>query len=113
MVWFVKGKYTNRFIIQDGISPAMQDKRFHGWGQPEDGATYWLYEMLQRLENSITFDPFVGGGTVPAVCKMLGRNYLAFEIDPDTAERARQRVAQTQPPLFVLQPEQVEMELRE
>jgi galactokinase/mevalonate kinase-like predicted kinase len=25
---------------------------------------------------------------------MLGRHYLAFEVDPDTAERARQRVAE-------------------
>ena len=64
-------------------------------------------------DQSIVFDPFTGGGTVPAVCKMLGRNYIAFEIDPDTAERARQRVANTQPPLFVLQPEQAEMELAE
>jgi DNA modification methylase len=111
LVWFVKGKYTNRFIIQDGVSPAMQDKRFHWWGQPEDSAMYWLFEMLQRLENSITLDPLAGGGTVPAVCKMLGRNYIAFEIDPDTAERARERVRNTQPPLFVLQPEQSDMNL--
>ena len=55
------------------------------------------------------FDPFTGGGTVPAVCKMLGRNYLAFEIDPTTADNARLRVQNTQPPLFVLQPEQAEM----
>jgi hypothetical protein len=38
---------------------------------------------------------------------MLGRNYLAFEIDPETAERARARVLATQPPLFVLQPHQL------
>ena len=38
---------------------------------------------------------------------MLGRNYLAFEIDPDTAELARERVRITQPPLFVPEPEQI------
>lgn len=64
-------------------------------------------------ENAIIFDPFAGGGTVPAVCKMLGRNYIAFEIDPTTAERARERVRNTQPPLFVLQPEQTEMRFDE
>lgn len=58
---------------------------------------------------SIIFDPFCGSGTVPAVCKMLGRNYLAFEIDPETAERARERVQNTQPPLFTLQPTQQEL----
>ena len=55
------------------------------------------------------FDPFTGGGTVPAVCKMLGRRYLAFEIDPATADLARQRVRDTQPPLFVQGAEQLEL----
>jgi hypothetical protein len=40
---------------------------------------------------------------------MLGRNYLAFEIDEATADAARERVLLTQPPLFVPQPEQLEL----
>lgn len=47
-------------------------------------------------EGAVVFDPFTGGGTVPAVCKMTGRNYIAFEIDADNATRARARVEQTQ-----------------
>jgi hypothetical protein len=42
---------------------------------------------------------------------MLGRNFIASEIDPETAERARLRLEQTQVPLFVLEPEQAAMEL--
>jgi DNA modification methylase len=57
--------------------------------------------------NDIILDPFTGGGTVPAVCKQLNRQYLAFEIDPDTADLARQRVANTQPPLPLVYPEQL------
>ena len=30
-------------------------------------------------------------------------------IDPDTAELARERVRNTQPPLFVVEPEQLEL----
>ena len=56
--------------------------------------------------SAIVFDPFTGGGTVPAVCKMLGRQYIAFEIDPDTAERARARVELTQPMHPILLEEQ-------
>lgn len=59
----------------------------------------------------VVLDPFAGGGTTAAVCKMLGRNFIASEIDPDTAERARLRVAQTQMPLPGLLEEQSEMEL--
>jgi hypothetical protein len=59
---------------------------------------------------AIVLDPFTGGGTVPAVCKMLGRNYVAFEIDPTTAERARERVAITQVPWTVALPEQMTLD---
>lgn len=107
MLWFVKGKYQNRFIIQDGVSPAKRDKNHHEWGQPEDSATYWLYEMAGRLPDAIIYDPFTGGGTVPAVCKILGRHYIASEIDPTTADLARQRVRDTQTPLLVVEPEQL------
>lgn len=82
-----------------------KDKAFHEWGQ---GHGFPLY-ILERLtdSDSVICDPMVGGGTVPAVCKMLGRNYVAFEIDPATAELARERVANTQPPLFVPEPVQL------
>jgi hypothetical protein len=42
---------------------------------------------------------------------MLDRRYLAFEIDPETADIARQRVRETQPPLFTPEPQQEEMNL--
>jgi len=49
-------------------------------------------------------------GNVKIAAKALNRKYLAFEIDPDVAETARQRVRQTQPPLFVLpEPQQLSL----
>jgi DNA modification methylase len=38
-------------------------------------------------------DPFAGGGTVPAACKILGRRWLATEIDKETVAVARKRLA--------------------
>jgi len=64
------------------------------------------YLKAFACSNALVLDPFTGGGTVPAVCKMLGRRYLAFEIDPEVAQTARDRVRDTQPPLFVPEPEQ-------
>lgn len=93
------------------VGAVCADKRFHEWGQGE-GYSMKVIDLLTD-RGAIVFDPFTGGGTVPAVCKMLGRHYLAFEIDPDTAERARQRVEQTQPPLLMPVPEQVGMEFAE
>ena len=59
----------------------------------------------------------VGVGSLPnhiwdkavGLCNLL-REQREFEIDPDVAETARQRVRQTQPPLFVPEPQQMEME---
>jgi DNA modification methylase len=81
----------------------------HEWGKHIDLVARWTNALSET--DALVFDPFTGGGTVPAVCKMLGRNYVAFEIDPTTAERARERVLLTQPPLFVVEPEQLELDL--
>ena len=61
---------------------------WHVWRKNLAGILRWLNSF-----SGIVIDFFCGGGTAPAACKMLGRHYLAFEIDPKTAEIARQRVA--------------------
>ena len=90
--------------IRDSI-PRQHRNRFHKWSKGIQDTRYYLVAFC--AQGDVTLDPFTGGGTVPAVCKMLGRRYLAFEIDPDVAETARERVRMTQMPLFVLEPEQM------
>ena len=105
-LWFAKGKRGGGWVL-DSFRGGGVSKDIHLWGD----STAFFLEYTYRLTepDSVIFDAFTGGGTVPAVCKMLGRRWLAFEIDPDTAERARERVRNTQPPLFVMEPEQMEM----
>ena len=92
-------------VIENVTLPNGQ--KHHKW-QKAEAATYkWINWLIQSGE--CVFDPFCGGGTVPAICRMLEHNYIAFEIDPDTAEMARERVLNTQPPLFVPEPEQLEL----
>jgi hypothetical protein len=86
------------------------DKQPAGKGNHKWSKQNSVYHWASRLGGINICDPFVGGGAVPAVCKQLQRNYIAFEIDPATAELARERVRNTQPPLFVPEPEQMEME---
>lgn len=96
--------FANDLFVSDKTA-FTHAKEFHRWGQ---GAPFFAYYIDRWSEpGDIIVDPFTGGGTVPAVCKMLGRRYLAFEIDPDTAQLARDRVRDTQPPLFVPEPEQL------
>ena len=80
------------------------DKRFHRWGQFVRTARYYIDFFSKPGE--VVLDPFVGAGTTPIACGRVSRHYLAFEIEPDMAERARERVRNTQPPLFVMQPQQ-------
>lgn len=74
-------------------------------------------KLLQRLLERFTqpgdtvVDPVAGSGTTGAVAKQLGRDFVCFEIDPITAERAQQRIDNTQPPLFVLSDEQLTLPL--
>jgi len=81
------------------------DKRWHEWGQDESSARYFIDCFLPA--GGVVLEPFAGGGTVPAVCKAHGWQWLAFEVDPATAATARDRLKMTQYPLLVPQPEQV------
>lgn len=85
-----------------------EDKRYHIWGQDESTARYFI--TCFSKEGATVLDLCAGGGTIPAIAKRTQRNYIAFEIDPDTAEMARERVLNTQPPLFVPEPEQLVLE---
>ena len=109
-LWLDKGRTTPRPRLYDvAFTNGVVD--WHIWRKNPNA----LMRMLGSwtMPDDRVFDPFTGGGTVPAVCKMLGRRYLAYEIDPDMAETARERVRNTQPPLFVLEHEQAKMNWEE
>ena len=107
-LWVSKGKPNTTWMSLQ-IDSFIKSSRGHRWGKNAEILRYRINRM--SAITGVVFDPFTGGGTVPAVCKQLGHRYLAFEIDPDVAETARERVRMTQMPLFVLEPEQGEMVL--
>lgn len=106
-LWYEKGKSATRKAIPDSVISTQQTANGFKWNKNPEAMAKWLDAFT--TPGAIVYDPFTGGGTVPAVCKMLGRHYIASEIDPGTAERARQRVRDTQPPLLVVEPEQLRM----
>jgi len=96
--WFdVSGTSKTLIKIADWIGAAQGGRidNDHRWSKPIKPYIAWLNAFTDRT--AIILDPFTGGGTVPAVCKILERRYLAFEIDPATANKARARVADTLP----------------
>ena len=78
--------------LGDFLEGGGRDKRFHTWGQPESEARYLVTRLTEP--GDIVVDPFCGGGTVPAVCQVSGRKWLATENNKETVAIARKRVAE-------------------
>jgi DNA modification methylase len=58
-----------------------------------------LMERLIRAsshENDVILDPFAGVGTVPAVCKKLGRRFIGIEKNSEYVKIAEQRIKQAE-----------------
>lgn len=99
-----KGTYNGPWWGVDVISSTMNDKRYHHWGQSISSAI----AVISRVPG-LVLEPFTGGGTTPAACKILERDFVAFEVDPAVADTARGRLADTPLPLPGLVYEQMEL----
>lgn len=111
-LWYEKGHSVPRQSIFDfdmSTTKGQYDVRGGNWGKSPSITRRYIETFSPP--NGVVLDLFSGSGTIPAECKQLGRRYVAFEIDPQTAQDARERVLMTQPPLFVMQDEQSIMEL--
>lgn len=67
-------------------------KGWHGCQMPEQ----LLGRIIRScsLEGETVLDPFSGSGTTLAVAKKLGRQFVGFEMSPEYAARAQERVAE-------------------
>ena len=74
----------------DARANRKSDKRFHEWGQGLEVIWYYLQKFADP--GALVFDPFVGGGTVPAAARLLNMNYIGFEIDENSAQVAKNRL---------------------
>lgn len=75
---------------KDIVTDGSREKGEHEWQQSEAEAAYWISELSKP--DDLVVDPFVGGGTTPAVCKRLGRRFIGCDVDESAVEAARQRL---------------------
>jgi site-specific DNA-methyltransferase (adenine-specific) len=73
----------------------MNEAGFHACPRPLDTVSYMVQNWSEP--GGIVVDWFAGSGTTCVAARILERRYLAFEIDPATAAKARARVANTLP----------------
>jgi DNA modification methylase len=75
-------------------------KHYHDWQQDEETARYYIDCFTQV--GDLVVDPFIGGGTTTAVCKVMGRQIVGFEIDPEAANVATKRMEATRQLVYQL-----------
>jgi hypothetical protein len=79
--------------VADLLQRPNADKAHHKHGQTADDSQYFIERLT--LPGQLCVDPFVGGGTVPEICKKIGRRFIGTELNPGIAAAARARVAST------------------
>lgn len=89
ILWFTKGNRRDQTMITDTIK-GEPGKDHHDWEQGVGEARYFIDNLT--IAGELVLDPFCGSGTTCIAAKSLDRTYLAFEIDPHTAQDAIVRV---------------------
>ena len=92
VIWLVKGKSdgTDRFDVVDAPALAVQDTRYHEWGQNEGGFKKLL--DLFAFPGQIVCDPFLGGGTTAVVARAAGCGFIGADIDNQYLEITERRL---------------------
>jgi len=90
MLWFVKQTRDDKTNIVFDIVSGAGEKQFHDWQQDQSDAEYYIKELCPK--DGVVCDPFIGGGTTAVAAKALGRKWVGFEINEDTAKVAGSRI---------------------
>ena len=84
------GREKFQKAITDTITNDHRDKKYHKWGQGEEGVKQ-LMEMFSN-PGDLVLDPFAGGGTTLVVANALGRKCIGIEISDNHFDTANERI---------------------
>lgn len=71
-----------------------REKRYDIPGLTSQKLTQKIISCFSKVGGTI-LDPFTGTGTTPVACKLLSRNWVGFEINPDYIKMAEERLKNT------------------
>jgi hypothetical protein len=92
LLWFIKGQRRAKNVFRDSVKCEPGNKILdHEWAQGTAGPNYYI-EQLSR-KNALIVDPYLGGGTTGVCALQLGRRFVGFEINADTARKAEDRIS--------------------
>jgi DNA modification methylase len=86
---------------------SQKNKSAHPW-QDGEGTFHCMVDILTEPGQTVA-DFFACTGTVPVVCRRLGRDFWACDIDGKSVEYANQRLAETQ--VNIIQPVYIQLDI--
>lgn len=90
IVWYVKGTRGDVSAVLADVVTGAREKSHHEWQQAQAEAEHFIERLT--FSDGLVVDFFLGGGTTAVAAKQLGRRFIGFEIDSETAEKAKQRI---------------------
>ena len=89
VLWFVKDEYQGDWIGDVCRSDCI-DKRFHEWGQSENG----MAEIVTRFTKpgNLILDPFCGSGTTGVAALKLKRRFIGIDNNREAIEITKGRI---------------------
>ncbi len=94
-------------LTEDDIIPKFRNMKTHHsvWdidhAETDDHETPKPYELIRTIldhstdKGDLVLVPFSGTGNAEFTCKVMGRNFIGFEIDPHYIEIANKKLSQT------------------
>lgn len=91
----IHGNHIKRDVIETSVESVKRS--IHPAIYPVRIVAEFLHLLTKK--GDLVLDPFMGSGSTAVACKITGRHYLGFELNPDYCVEARERIAETEQPL--------------
>jgi hypothetical protein len=91
LLWFTKGARRTSTMVRDSVKsePGLKTMH-HPWAQGLEAPLYYIQQLSRK--GSLVVDTCLGGGTTGVAAIRLGRRFIGFEINPDSARKAEMRI---------------------
>ena len=97
LIWLdIDSQSKMRGYLADGYASAVWSRLHSEWAWTKNPIYCEQAINVFAPANAFILDPYAGHATIPSVAKVAGRDYIGFEIDPERADKARQRLEHTQ-----------------
>ncbi|MGG6460214.1 MAG: DNA methyltransferase [Candidatus Eiseniibacteriota bacterium] len=83
-----RSSYVKSF--NDFIASSPTKKLYHKWQRSTTEADYIIKNLT--LPNQTVFDPFMGSGSFGIAAKLLNRQFVGIEKDPEVFKIAKNRI---------------------